>query len=65
MNIECSTINQSALNEQEKRHLLIFPYAGNKGKKILKLVNKFSSQVLPGNVKTCTGYSGTKFSRLD
>ena len=27
MNIECSTINQTALNEQEIRHLLILPYA--------------------------------------
>ena len=35
MNIERSTINQTIKNKQEKRHLLILPYAGNKGEKIL------------------------------
>ena len=59
MNIECSTINQTAQNDQEKRHLLVLPYAGNKGEKILKPMNQFSSRVLPCNVKTCIAYSGT------
>ena len=45
MNAECSAINETALNEQEKRYLLFLPYAGNKEKKILKLMNEFSSQV--------------------
>ena len=62
MNNKCSTINQTTLNEQEKRHLSVLPYAGNKGEKILKLMNKFSSRVLPCNVKTCIAYSGTKLS---
>ena len=31
MNIEGSTINQTAQNEQYKRHLLVLPYPGNKG----------------------------------
>ena len=42
--------------------LLILPYAGNKGEKVLKLMNKFSTQVLPFNFKTCTVYSGIKLS---
>ena len=62
MNIECSTINQIALSEQEKHHLLVLPYAGNKREKILKLMNKFTSRVLPCNVKTCIIYYGTKLS---
>ena len=62
MNIERSTINQTTQNEQDKRHLLVLPYAGNKGEKILKSMNKFSTRVLPCNVKTCTAYSGTKLS---
>ena len=57
MNIEASTINQTAQNEQHKRHLLVLPYAGNKGGKILKLMNKFSTRVLP-----CNAFSGTKLS---
>ena len=62
MNIERSAINQTALNEQEKRHLLVLPYAGNKKRKILKLMNTFSSRNLPCNIKTCIAYSGTKLS---
>ena len=62
MNIERSTINQTTQNEQDKRHLLVLPYAGNKGEKILKSMNKFSTRVLPCNVRTCTAYSGTKLS---
>ena len=62
MNIEYLTVNQTALNEQEKRHLIVLPYAGNKGEKILKSRNKFSSRVLPSNVKTCIAYSGTILS---
>ena len=57
-----STINQTVLNEQEERHLLILPYTGNKGEKILKLMNKFLSQVLPCNIKTCIAYCGTKLN---
>ena len=41
MNIEQSTINETILNEQEKCQLLVLPYAGNKGEKIMKSVNKF------------------------
>ena len=62
MNIERSAINQTTQNEQDKRHLLVLPYAGNKGEKILKSMNKFSSRVLPSNVKILTAYSGTKLS---
>ena len=62
MNIERSTITQTALNDQEKHHLLVLPYAGNKGETILKSINKFSSRVLPCNVKTCIIYSRTKLS---
>ena len=62
MNIEHSTINQTTQNEQDKYHLLVLLYAGNKGEKILKSMNKFSTRVLPCNVKTCTAYSGTKLS---
>ena len=62
LNIERSTINQSTQNEQDKRHLLVLPYADNKREKILKSMNKFSTRVLPSNVKTCTAYSGTKLS---
>ena len=43
MNSERSTINQTIQNEQEKRHLLILPYAANKEEKILKSMNKFST----------------------
>ena len=42
VNIERSTINQTTQNEQDKRHLFVMPYAGNKGVKILKSMNKFS-----------------------
>ena len=62
MNIERSTINQTTQNEQDKRHLLVLPYAGNKGEKILKSMNKFSTRNLPCNVKICTAYSETKLS---
>ena len=62
MNIEHSTINKTTQNEQDKYHLLVLPYAGNKGEKILKSMNKFSTRVLPCNVKTCAAYSGTKLS---
>ena len=62
MNIERSTINQTTQNEQDKRNLLVLPYAGKKGEKILKSINKFSTRVLPCNVKTCTAYCGTKLS---
>ena len=53
------------LKDQTKKetcYLLVLPYAGNKGGKILKLMNKFSSYVLPCNVKTCIAYSKTKLS---
>ena len=59
MNIERSTINQTTQNEQDKLHLLVLLYAGNKREKILKWMRKFSTRVLPCNVKTCTAYSGT------
>ena len=62
MNIERSAINQTTQNEQDKRHLLVLPYAGNKGEKILNSMNKFSTRVLPCTVKTLTAYSGTKLS---
>ena len=62
MNIRRATINETTNNEQYKLHLLVLPYAGNKGEKILKSMNKFSTRVLPCNVKTCTAYSGTKLS---
>ena len=62
MNIECSTINEAVLNKQDKRHFLVLPYAGNKGEKILKSMNNFSSEVLPCNVRVRIAYSGTKFS---
>ena len=39
--------NQTALNEQEKRHLLVLPYAGSKGRKILKSMKTFWSRGLP------------------
>ena len=53
MNTERSTINQTALNEQEKRHFSVLPHAGKRGEKILKSIKKFLSRVLPCNVKTC------------
>ena len=62
MNIERSTINQTTQNKQNECHLLVLPYAGNNGEKILKSMNKISTQVLPCNVKTCMAYSGTKLS---
>ena len=62
MNIECSTINEAVLNKQDKRHLLVLPYASNKGEKILKSMNKFPSEVLPCNVRPRIADSGTKFS---
>ena len=42
--------------------MLVLTYAGNKGEKILKSMNNFSTRVLPCNLKTCTAYSGTKLS---
>ena len=60
MNIERSTITQTALNDQQKRHLLVLLYAGNNGETILKSINKFSSRVLPCNVKTYVIYSRIK-----
>ena len=42
--------------------MLVLPYAGNKGEKISKSINKFSTRVLPCNVKTCTTYSGPTLS---
>ena len=62
MNIERSTINQTTQNEHDKHRLLALPYVGNKGEKILKSMNKSSTQVLSCNVKTCTAYPGTKLS---
>ena len=38
MNIERSAINQTAVNEQEKRYLSVLPYAGNKGEKIFQSI---------------------------
>ena len=43
MNTERSTIIQATQSEEDKRHLLVLPYAANKGEKILKLMNKFST----------------------
>ena len=37
-------------------------FAGNKREKIMKSMNKFSSWVLPCNIKICIAYSGTKLS---
>ena len=54
------SVSATTLHEQENRHLLVLPYAGNKAEKIMKSMNKFSSQVLPCNVETCIAYSGTK-----
>ena len=62
MNIEQSTINQTALSEQDKCHFLALLYAYNKGEKILKSMNKFSSRVLPCIVKISIAYPGTKLS---
>ena len=62
MNIERSTINQTTQSEDDKRHLLVLPHAANKGEKILKSMNKFSTWILPSNVKRCTAYSWTKLS---
>ena len=62
MNVERLTINHTTQNEQDKRHLLVLPYAGNKGEKILKSMNKFLTRVLPCNVQTCTAHSGTKLT---
>ena len=62
MNIERSTINQTAQNEQDKHNLVVLPYAGNKGENILKSMTKLSTRVLPCNAKTCAAYSGTKLS---
>ena len=62
MNIERSTINQTAQNEQDKHNLVVLPYAGNKGENILKSMTKLSTRVLPCNTKTCAVYSGTKLS---
>ena len=42
--------------------MLVLTYAGNKGEKIWKSMNNFSTRVLPCNVKTSTAYSGTKLS---
>ena len=62
MNIERSTINQTAQNEQDKHNLVVLPYAGNKGENILKSMTKLSTRDLPCNAKTCAVYSGTKLS---
>ena len=62
MNIERSTINQTAQNEQDKHNLVVLPYAGNKGENILKSMTKLSTRVLPCNTKTCAVYSRTKLS---
>ena len=60
--IERSAIDQTAQNEQKKCHLLDLPSAGNKGERILKSINKFSSRVSRCNVKICIAYFGTKLS---
>ena len=62
MSVEHSAINQTAINEQEKRHLLVSSYVGNIGEKLWKSTNKFSSRVLPCNSETCDAYSGAKLS---
>ena len=62
MNIEQSTINETTLNDQEKCHLLVLPYASNKGEKIMKSMNRFSSPGFLCNIKTCIASSGTKIS---
>ena len=36
MSVEHSTINQTAINEQEKRHLLVSSYVGNR-RKVLEI----------------------------
>ena len=48
--------------ETEKRHLLVSSYASINDEKLVKLMNKFSSKVLPTNVKICIAYSETKLS---
>ena len=55
-------MHQTAQNKEEKRHLLVLPYPDNKGEKILKSINKFSSWILACNIKICIAYSGAKFN---
>ena len=43
-----SSVNGS---ETDKRHLLVSPYTGIKGEKLVKSMNNFSSKVLPSIVK--------------
>ena len=44
----------------DKLHSLILPYAGPKGKIIIKSMNNNIQQILPNNVKTRITYTGRK-----
>ena len=53
INTETTTTNQLDTLEanNDKLHYLILPYAGPKGKNIIKSMNNNIQQILPNNVK--------------
>ena len=61
-NTETTSANELDTLEtnNEKLHSLILPYAGPKGKSIIKSMNNNMQQILPNNVKTRITYTGRK-----
>ena len=45
-----------------KSHLLVGPYAGQEGNKLIKSMQNNLKWLLPENVATCSAYTGTKIS---
>ena len=70
-NTETTSANELDTLEEnnDKLHSLILPYAGPKGKSIIKSMNNNMQQILPNNVKTRITYTGrnlgTKFQIKD
>ena len=62
INTETISTNQLGTLEanNDKLHSLILPYAGPKGKSIIKSMNNNMQQILPNNVKTRITYTGRK-----
>ena len=48
--------------QEQKVHSLLLPFAGPKGKTIVKNLNKTLKNVLPSNVKTRITYTGQKLN---
>ena len=46
----------------DKKHLLMMPYQGEKGEQVIKSVRKTIKRVLPSNIKVQVSFTGNKLS---